>query len=78
EKKVKKPSSSILLPKEFQDLIGKETLPRNEIMKEIWDYIRANKLQDPNDKRTIIPDEKLSRLLGNNAPISMFQMTGKI
>lgn len=73
-----KTSSAISVPKEFEAVIGKKTVPRNEIMKNIWDYIKTQNLQDPKDKRTILPDEKLAELLGSQDPISMFQMTGKI
>lgn len=56
-------------------VVGKEPLPRTEITKRIWDYIRENKLQDPNDKRTIKADAKLKPIFDGKDSVSMFEMT---
>ena len=55
------------------ELIGSDTLERPQVVKKIWDYIKERQLQDPQDKRMIIPDEKLSKVLGTK-PVSMFQL----
>ena len=47
-------------------LVGNNPLPRTEIVKKLWDYIKAKNLQDPKDKRTIIADEKLKPFFGTN------------
>ncbi len=63
---------------ELTELIGPGPLPRTEVTKKVWDYIKKHKLQDPNNKRMINPDQKLAKVLGSNEPIDMFKMTGKI
>jgi upstream activation factor subunit UAF30 len=56
-------------------VIGAEPMPRTEITKRIWDYIRSNNLQDPNDKRTIKADAKLKKVFDGRDSVSMFEMT---
>lgn len=56
-------------------VVGKEPLPRTEITKRIWDYIRENNLQDPNDKRTIRADAKLKPLFDGKDSVTMFELT---
>ena len=56
-------------------VIGSDPQPRTEVTKKIWDYIRKNKLQDPNDKRTIRADDKLKRVFNGKSSVSMFEMT---
>jgi len=56
-------------------VVGKEPLPRTEVTKKIWDYIREHNLQDPNDKRTIRADAKLRPIFNGKDSVSMFEMT---
>ena len=56
-------------------IIGEAPLPRTEITKRIWDYIRQNNLQDPNDKRTIRADAKLKALFDGKDSATMFELT---
>jgi upstream activation factor subunit UAF30 len=56
-------------------VVGGNPLPRTEVTKKIWEYIREHNLQDPNDKRTIQADDKLKRVFGGKAKVSMFEMT---
>ena len=56
-------------------VIGSHPLPRTEVTKKIWDYVREHKLQDPKDKRTIRADDKLKRVFGGRSSVSMFEMT---
>lgn len=56
-------------------VVGKDPLPRTEVTKRVWDYIKANNLQDPNDKRTIKADAKLRAVFGGKDSVSMFEMT---
>ena len=56
-------------------VIGNEPMPRTEVTKRIWDYIKANNLQDPNDKRTIKADAKLKKVFDGKDAVSMFEMT---
>lgn len=57
---------------------GSDALPRGEVLKKLWDYIRANDLQDSKNKRQINPDEKLAKVFGNNEPVDMFKLAGII
>ena len=52
-----------------------QPLPRTEVTKRIWDYIRANNLQDPKDKRTIRADAKLRPVFGGRDSVTMFELT---
>jgi chromatin remodeling complex protein RSC6 len=56
-------------------VIGSEPMPRTEVTKRIWDYIRSNNLQDPKDKRTIKADAKLKKVFNGKDSASMFEMT---
>src|SRR5687768_7619858 len=56
-------------------VVGKDPLPRTEVTKRVWDYIKANNLQDPNDKRTIKADAKLKAVFDGKDSASMFEMT---
>lgn len=60
------------LSKELAALVGAAELSRGDVTKKIWEYIRENKLQDPENKRRILPDKQLASLLGTSEPIDMF------
>jgi len=64
------------LSPELADIVGAAEMSRGEALKKLWDYIRANGLQDPTNKRKINPDAKLSKLFGSSEPLDMFKMTG--
>jgi upstream activation factor subunit UAF30 len=55
-------------------IVGNSPLPRTEVTKKVWDYIKKNKLQDAVNKRMINADEKLKQVLGK-AKVTMFEMT---
>ena len=55
-------------------IVGAEPLPRSEVTKKIWAHIKKNKLQNPQNKREIITDEKLQPIFGGKK-LDMFQMT---
>ncbi|MEA2601159.1 MAG: upstream activation factor subunit [Acidobacteriota bacterium] len=57
------------------EIVGKDPLPRTEVTKRVWDYIREHKLQDPNDKRTIKADAKLKAVLDGKDSVTMFELT---
>ena len=56
-------------------VIGNKAVPRTEIIKKIWDYIKKNKLQDAKNKRMINADAKLLALFGGKKQVSMFDLT---
>ncbi len=59
------------------EIVGKGPMPRTEITKKLWVYIKKHKLQDKENKRMINPDAKLGKVLGNRS-IDMFKMTSKV
>ena len=56
-------------------VIGANPLPRTEVTKKVWDYIKKNKLQDQANKRMINADDKLKAVFGGKKQVSMFEMT---
>ena len=56
-------------------VVGSMPLPRTEVTKKIWDYIKKNKLQDMINRRLINADEKLRAVFGGKRQVSMFEMT---
>jgi upstream activation factor subunit UAF30 len=56
-------------------VIGAKAMPRTEVTKKIWDYIKKNKLQDSKNRRNINADEKLKEVFGGKKQVSMFEMT---
>ncbi|HSJ07749.1 MAG TPA: SWIB/MDM2 domain-containing protein [Longimicrobiales bacterium] len=56
-------------------VVGSEPQPRTEVTKKLWAYIKTNKLQDPNERRTINADDKLKKVFGGRGRVSMFDMT---
>ena len=56
-------------------VVGAMPIPRTEVTKKIWDYIKKNKLQDTINKRLINADEKLRQVFGGKKQVSMFEMT---
>lgn len=64
------------LSKDLADFVGAKELSRGEVTKRVWDYIKEKQLQDPKDKRTIIPDKALGKIFGSEEPVGMFKMAG--
>lgn len=62
----------------LEEIVGNGPMARTEVTKKLWDYIKKHKLQDTHNKRNIVPDQKLARVLGSSQPIDMFKMTSKI
>jgi chromatin remodeling complex protein RSC6 len=56
-------------------VVGSMPMPRTEVTKKIWDYIKKNKLQDAINRRLINADEKLRAVFGGKGKVSMFEMT---
>ena len=56
-------------------IVGNDSLPRTEITKKLWEYIKRNNLQDAKDKRNINADENLLALFDGKNQVSMFEMT---
>jgi len=78
-KKKRKPNPAFMKPmkisEELAKVVGSKPLPRTEITKKLWEYIKKNKLQDKVDKRNIIADANLKAVFGGKQKVSMFEMT---
>lgn len=60
---------------ELQEVIGAGPMPRSEVVKKIWEYIKKHDLQNPKNKRNILADDKLKVVFGGKAEVTMFEMT---
>jgi chromatin remodeling complex protein RSC6 len=60
---------------ELAVVVGKGPMPRSEVVKNIWVYIKKNNLQDSKDKRNINADENLKKVFGGKGTVNMFEMT---
>ena len=74
-KKNSKFMQPMTLSAELAVVVGKGPMPRTEVTKKIWAYIKKNKNQDPKNMRNIIPDDNLAKVFGTKKPVNMFQMT---
>ncbi len=74
-----KPNAAFMKPVQPDDalaaIVGKEPLPRTEITKKLWVYIKANKLQEEKNKRNIVADAKLKPIFNGKDVVNMFEMT---
>jgi chromatin remodeling complex protein RSC6 len=59
--------------KELAAIVGSDPLPRGEVVSKIWDYIKKNNLQNPENKREILADDKLKPIFGK-PKVTMFEM----
>ena len=78
KKAARKPNAAFMAPLNLSDalaaVVGSKPIPRTEIIKKIWDYIKKNKLQDSKNRRMINADEKLKVLFAGKKQISMFDL----
>lgn len=63
------------LSSELEAVVGKGPMPRSEVVKALWVYIKKHNLQNPANKRNIIADANLKPVFGGKAEVSMFEMT---
>ena len=59
---------------ELAAVVGSSPLPRTEVVSKVWEYIKANNLQNPENKREILADDKLQAVFGGKSKVSMFEM----
>ena len=59
--------------KELAAITGSAALPRSQVVSKIWDHIKKNNLQNPQNKREIVADDKLKAIFGKDR-VSMFEM----
>jgi chromatin remodeling complex protein RSC6 len=67
----------VQLSSELENVVGKGPMTRAQVTSKVWEYIKANSLQDSKDKRQINPDDKLGAVIGKEQ-ISMFKMTAAV
>ncbi|MBI2070090.1 MAG: SWIB/MDM2 domain-containing protein [Elusimicrobia bacterium] len=74
----KKTNSAFMKPLQpdtvLGEVVGTKPLPRTQVVKKLWDYIKKNKLQDSKNRRNIKADAKLKPLFGGKAVVSMFEL----
>lgn len=74
-----KTNSAFMKPMNISDdlaaVVGKGPMPRSEVVKALWVYIKKNGLQDAKNKRNINADANLKKVFGGKATVSMFEMT---
>jgi len=74
-----KANSAFMKPLKVSDdlaaVVGKGPMPRSEVVKKLWEYIKGKDLQDPKNKRDILADEALKKVFGGKSRVNMFEMT---
>jgi chromatin remodeling complex protein RSC6 len=77
-----KKNSAFMKPMQVSEeltvIVGRGPMPRTEVAKKLWEYIKKHKLQNPKNKREILPDAALAKVFGSTQPINMFKMTSKV
>lgn len=68
-------SKPLTLSPELEAVVGKGPMPRTEVVKQLWVYIKKNDLQNPKNKRNILADDKLKPVFGGKSEVTMFEMT---
>lgn len=63
------------LSSDLEAVVGKGPMPRSEVVKGLWAYIKKNGLQDAKNKRNINADDKLKKVFGGKGTVNMFEMT---
>lgn len=75
----KKTNSAFMKPmtvsEDLAAVVGKGPMPRSEVVKALWVYIKKHDLQDPKNKRNINADENLKKVFGGKGMVNMFEMT---
>ena len=78
KKSARKPSAAFMKPMTpsaaLAEVIGAKAMPRTEVVKKMWVYIKKNKLQDKKNRRMINADAKLKPVFGGKGQVSMFDM----
>jgi len=79
KKAKRKPNPAFMRPltpsMDLAAIVGSKPLPRTEVTKKVWEYIKRNGLQDSKNRRNINADDKLAQIFGGKRTVSMFEMT---
>ena len=78
-KSKRKPNAAFMRPVQpsatLAEVVGAKAIPRTEVTKKLWQYIKRNKLQDTKNKRMINADDALKAVFGGKSKVNMFEMT---
>ena len=76
---VRKANPALLKPlglsADLEAVVGKGPMARGQVVKHLWDYIKKHDLQNPQNKRNILADDKLKKVFGGKGEVTMFEMT---
>lgn len=75
DKKVSAFMKPMKISEDLAAVVGKGPMPRSEVVKALWVYIKKHNLQDPKNKRNINADAHLKKVFGGKATVNMFEMT---
>ena len=79
KKSARKPNAAFMAPvtpsPALSEVVGSKPIPRTEVTKKLWAYIKKNGLQDQKNKRMIKADDSLKTVFGGKATVNMFEMT---
>ncbi len=79
KKSKRKPNAAFMRPMQISDdlaaVVGSKPIPRTQVTKKLWIYIKKNKLQDSKNRRNINADDKLKKVFSGKKQVSMFEMT---
>lgn len=79
KKTARKPNAAFMKPMQpdavLAEVVGEKAIPRTEVTKKVWAYIKKNGLQDKVNKRNINADDKLKAVFGGKKTVTMFEMT---
>ena len=79
KKSARKPNAAFMKPMTpspaLSEVVGAKPIPRTEVTKKLWAYIKKNGLQDKKNKRMIKADDNLKAVFGGKATVNMFEMT---
>ena len=79
KKSGRKPNAAFMKPMtpsaSLAEVVGSKPIPRTEVTKKLWAYIKKNGLQDAKERRMINADDKLRAVFGGKKQVSMFEMT---
>ena len=79
KKSARKPNAAFMKPMTpspaLSEVVGTKPIPRTEVTKKLWAYIKKNKLQDAKNRRNIKADDNLKAVFGGKSVVNMFEMT---
>ena len=82
KKPARKPNPAFMKPfqpsEALSAIVGNKSMPRTEVVKKMWEYIKKNNLQDQKNKRMINADDKLKEIFEGKKQVSMFEMTSLV